>query len=198
MPAASGVKFSGDVAKAIAAGADVVMIGSLFAGTEEAPGEVILFQGRSFKTYRGMGSLGAMREGSRDRYAQDMTASEFNVLDRRIDRLILTAADEPFLEHTMRPLHTIFRRIGWLYHTQIPTGANLLKTIDVHLALIDAVANRHVEAAIAASESGTLTAAAMPRAVRSALDRTRREAPSFTLAQSPMSRESVIPAEKRA
>ena len=66
-----GVKFSGDVAKAIAAGADVVMIGSLFAGTEEAPGEVILFQGRSFKTYRGMGSIGAMREGSRDRYAQE-------------------------------------------------------------------------------------------------------------------------------
>src|SRR6185295_7083137 len=68
-----GVKFSGDVAKAIAAGADVVMIGSLFAGTEEAPGEVILFQGRSFKTYRGMGSIGAMREGSRDRYAQELT-----------------------------------------------------------------------------------------------------------------------------
>jgi len=66
-----GVKFSGDVAKAIAAGADVVMIGSLFAGTEEAPGEVILFQGRSFKTYRGMGSIGAMRRGSRDRYFQD-------------------------------------------------------------------------------------------------------------------------------
>ena len=58
-----GVKFSGDVAKAIASGADTVMIGSLFAGTEEAPGEVILFQGRSFKTYRGMGSIGAMREG---------------------------------------------------------------------------------------------------------------------------------------
>src|SRR6188474_3487400 len=71
-----GVKFSGDVAKAIAAGADVVMIGSLFAGTEEAPGEVILFQGRSFKTYRGMGSIGAMREGSRDRYAQEMAESE--------------------------------------------------------------------------------------------------------------------------
>ena len=58
-----GVKFSGDMAKAIAAGADVVMIGSLFAGTEEAPGEVILYQGRSFKMYRGMGSIGAMREG---------------------------------------------------------------------------------------------------------------------------------------
>ncbi|HXI74741.1 MAG TPA: IMP dehydrogenase [Pyrinomonadaceae bacterium] len=66
-----GVKFSGDMAKAIAAGADVVMIGSLFAGTEEAPGEVILYQGRSFKMYRGMGSIGAMREGSRDRYAQE-------------------------------------------------------------------------------------------------------------------------------
>src|SRR5256714_1292403 len=65
-----GVKFSGDMAKAIAAGADVVMIGSLFAGTEEAPGEVILYQGRSFKMYRGMGSIGAMRESSRDRYSQ--------------------------------------------------------------------------------------------------------------------------------
>src|SRR5213594_3953487 len=71
-----GVKFSGDMAKAIAAGADVVMIGSLFAGTEEAPGEVILYQGRSFKMYRGMGSIGAMREGSRDRYAQEQTEIE--------------------------------------------------------------------------------------------------------------------------
>ena len=71
-----GVKFSGDMAKAIAAGADVVMIGSLFAGTEEAPGEVILYQGRSFKMYRGMGSISAMREGSRDRYAQERTEVE--------------------------------------------------------------------------------------------------------------------------
>jgi IMP dehydrogenase len=80
-----GVKFSGDVAKAIAAGADVVMIGSLFAGTEEAPGEVILFQGRSFKTYRGMGSLGAMREGSRDRYAQEMAESESKLVPEGIE-----------------------------------------------------------------------------------------------------------------
>ena len=65
-----GVRFSGDVAKAIAAGASTVMIGGLFAGTEEAPGEVELFQGRSYKSYRGMGSLGAMQEGSRDRYFQ--------------------------------------------------------------------------------------------------------------------------------
>ncbi len=65
-----GIKYSGDITKAIAAGADCVMIGGLFAGTDESPGEVILYQGRTFKTYRGMGSLGAMAQGS-DRYAQD-------------------------------------------------------------------------------------------------------------------------------
>src|SRR5436309_231717 len=80
-----GVKFSGDVAKAIASGADVVMIGSLFAGTEEAPGEVILFQGRSFKTYRGMGSIGAMREGSRDRYSQEETLNESKLVPEGIE-----------------------------------------------------------------------------------------------------------------
>jgi IMP dehydrogenase len=80
-----GVKFSGDIAKAIAAGADSVMIGSLFAGTEEAPGEVILFQGRSFKTYRGMGSIGAMRKGSSDRYAQEMTESESKYVPEGIE-----------------------------------------------------------------------------------------------------------------
>ena len=66
-----GIRYSGDLAKAIAAGADVVMIGSLLAGTEEAPGEVELFQGRSYKSYRGMGSIGAMKQGSSDRYFQD-------------------------------------------------------------------------------------------------------------------------------
>jgi IMP dehydrogenase len=65
-----GIKYSGDVAKALAAGATTVMIGSLFAGTDEAPGEIILYQGRSYKTYRGMGSIGAMKEGSKDRYFQ--------------------------------------------------------------------------------------------------------------------------------
>jgi IMP dehydrogenase len=66
-----GIKYSGDVAKAIAAGASSVMIGSLFAGTEESPGESILYQGRSFKSYRGMGSIAAMAAGSGDRYAQE-------------------------------------------------------------------------------------------------------------------------------
>ena len=65
-----GVKFSGDVVKALAAGASAVMIGSLFAGTDEAPGEVVLYQGRSYKVYRGMGSIGAMTAGSADRYFQ--------------------------------------------------------------------------------------------------------------------------------
>ncbi len=66
-----GIKFSGDITKAIAAGADCIMIGSLFAGTEESPGDMEIFQGRSFKVYRGMGSIGAMKDGSADRYFQD-------------------------------------------------------------------------------------------------------------------------------
>jgi IMP dehydrogenase len=66
-----GIKYSGDLSKAAAAGADCIMIGSLFAGTEESPGETILYQGRTFKSYRGMGSLGAMAQGSSDRYSQE-------------------------------------------------------------------------------------------------------------------------------
>jgi IMP dehydrogenase len=80
-----GVKFSGDVAKAIASGADSVMIGSLFAGTEEAPGETILFQGRTFKTYRGMGSIGAMKKGSSDRYSQEGTVSDSKYVPEGIE-----------------------------------------------------------------------------------------------------------------
>lgn len=83
-----GVKFSGDIAKAIVAGADSVMIGSLFAGTEEAPGEVILYQGRSFKSYRGMGSLGAMKKGSSDRYAQEGTVSDSKFVPEGIEARI--------------------------------------------------------------------------------------------------------------
>ncbi|MDX9945716.1 MAG: IMP dehydrogenase [Azonexus sp.] len=75
MIADGGIRYSGDIAKAIAAGADTVMLGGLFAGTEEAPGEVELFQGRSYKSYRGMGSLGAMQAGSSDRYFQENTGN---------------------------------------------------------------------------------------------------------------------------
>jgi IMP dehydrogenase len=73
-----GVRYSGDVAKAIVAGADTVMMGSAFAGTDEAPGETILYQGRSYKTYRGMGSIGAMQQGSADRYFQDNSGNNPN------------------------------------------------------------------------------------------------------------------------
>jgi IMP dehydrogenase len=70
-----GIRFSGDIVKAIAAGADCVMLGSLLAGTEESPGETVLYQGRSYKIYRGMGSIDAMREGSSDRYFQEKSAA---------------------------------------------------------------------------------------------------------------------------
>jgi len=76
MIADGGIKFSGDLTKALAGGAQVVMIGSLFAGTEESPGETILYQGRRYKVYRGMGSIDAMREGSADRYAQEAAAEK--------------------------------------------------------------------------------------------------------------------------
>jgi len=66
-----GIRFSGDIVKALAVGADVVMLGSIMAGTEEAPGEIEIYQGRSYKVYRGMGSIGAMKAGSKDRYFQE-------------------------------------------------------------------------------------------------------------------------------
>jgi IMP dehydrogenase/GMP reductase len=89
-----GIKFSGDITKALAAGADTVMIGSLFAGTDESPGETILYQGRTFKAYRGMGSLGAMQQGSRDRYGQDQEmpgklVPEGNRRPRRVQRPVV-------------------------------------------------------------------------------------------------------------
>ena len=80
-----GIRFSGDIAKAIAAGASTIMMGSMFAGTEEAPGEVILYQGRSYKVYRGMGSLGAMQEGAADRYFQDPASNADKLVPEGIE-----------------------------------------------------------------------------------------------------------------
>ena len=84
-----------------------------------------------------------------------MTIGEFNVFDRRIDRIILNAAGESFLEQTLRPLHTIFRRIGWVYHTRIASGANFDPTIDGHLAVFDAIGSRRIDAAVSASDALT-------------------------------------------
>jgi len=85
MIADGGIKYSGDIPKAIAAGADMIMIGSLFAGTEEAPGETILYQGRTYKSYRGMGSIGAMKKGSKDRYFQSEVESEGKLVPEGIE-----------------------------------------------------------------------------------------------------------------
>ncbi|HSA07302.1 MAG TPA: IMP dehydrogenase [Candidatus Gastranaerophilales bacterium] len=83
-----GIKFSGDVIKALAVGASSVMIGGLFAGTEESPGETILYQGRSYKLYRGMGSLGAMKQGSKDRYFQNETENEVKLVPEGIEGMV--------------------------------------------------------------------------------------------------------------
>jgi DNA-binding GntR family transcriptional regulator len=82
-----------------------------------------------------------------------LTLDEFNSLDRRIDALVLEAAGEPFLVHTMRPLHTLYRRIGYIHHRFMPGQADLSGTIDHHLAILAAVANRRVEDAVKASDA---------------------------------------------
>jgi len=100
-----GIKFSGDIVKAIAAGADVVMIGSLFAGTDETPGEIVLYEGRSFKSYRGMGSIEAMKEGSKDRYGQD---------DVNEDAKLVAEGIEGRVPYKGRVADSIFQLIGGL------------------------------------------------------------------------------------
>jgi IMP dehydrogenase len=85
MIADGGIRYSGDIAKAIAAGANTVMMGGLLAGTEEAPGEIELFQGRSYKSYRGMGSLGAMQQGAADRYFQDPASNADKLVPEGIE-----------------------------------------------------------------------------------------------------------------
>jgi len=82
-----------------------------------------------------------------------LTLAEFNSLDRRIDTLILAAAGEPFLEHTLRPLHTLYRRIGFIHHRHMPGQADLGGTVDHHLAVLNHTANRHVDRAVTASDA---------------------------------------------
>ena len=83
-----GIKYSGDLAKAIAAGADAAMLGSLFAGTDESPGEVFLYQGRSYKSYRGMGSIGAMARGSADRYFQQDIKDSLKLVPEGVEGMV--------------------------------------------------------------------------------------------------------------
>lgn len=82
----------------------------------------------------------------------EITLTEFNLLDRRIDQILLAAASEPFLEHTLRPLHTIYRRIGFIHHTHTRGEADLTRTVDCHLSVLNAVANRHLDTALEATD----------------------------------------------
>jgi len=81
---------------------------------------------------------------------EKLTIDRFNLVDRNIDELLIATAGEPFIEHTLRPLHTLFRRIGWLYHTKLARGRSVERSVACHIKLLDAVANRHVEQALKA------------------------------------------------
>lgn len=81
---------------------------------------------------------------------EKLTLDRFNIVDRNIDQLLIATAGEPFVEHTLRPLHTLSRRIGWLYHSKVARGRNLEPSVTCHIELLDAVANRHVEQALKA------------------------------------------------
>ena len=83
-----GIKYSGDLPKAVTAGADCIMIGSLFAGTEESPGDTVLYQGRTYKTYRDMGSIGAMKDGSKDRYFQSEVGDDVKLVPEGIEGMV--------------------------------------------------------------------------------------------------------------
>ena len=115
-----GIRTSGDIAKAIAAGASTVMMGGMFAGTEEAPGEVILYQGRSYKSYRGMGSIGAMQRGSADRYFQDGEKSPDKLVAEGIEGMVPSKG----------PLSTVvFQMVGGLKASLGYCGAKDIPTL---------------------------------------------------------------------
>jgi IMP dehydrogenase len=105
-----GIRYSGDIVKALAVGASCTMIGNLFAGTDESPGELILFQGRSYKEYRGMGSIGAMRRGSRDRYFQD----EFDLEGGRAADKLVPEGIEGRVAHKGSAAAVIYQLVGGL------------------------------------------------------------------------------------
>ena len=124
-----GIKYSGDIAKAIAAGANSVMIGNLFAGTDEAPGEVILFQGRTYKVYRGMGSIEAMKKGSRDRYAQ-------NIGDEMIDAKLVPEGIEGRIPYRGPLGAMIYQLVGGLRAGMGYTGCQTINELRTNVDFI--------------------------------------------------------------
>jgi IMP dehydrogenase len=122
-----GIKFSGDIVKAVAVGADCVMMGSLFAGTEESPGETVLYQGRSYKLYRGMGSVGAMRDGSSDRYFQSRGAEASKLVPEGIEGRV------PY-KGTLSS--TIFQMVGGLRAGMGYCGAGSVRALQDHARFV--------------------------------------------------------------
>jgi IMP dehydrogenase len=124
-----GIRYSGDIAKAIAAGGACVMLGGLFAGTEEAPGEIELFQGRSYKSYRGMGSLGAMQKGSKDRYFQDNEANADKLVPEGIEGRV------PYKGSVLGVLHQLMgglrSSMGYLGAKDIPTFQKTAQFVEI-------------------------------------------------------------------
>ena len=126
-----GVRFSGDISKAIAAGAHTVMLGGLFAGTEEAPGEVELFQGRSYKSYRGMGSLGAMQQGSSDRYFQDDEDSQDKLVPEGVEGRV------PYKGSVIAVIHQL---MGGLRASMGYLGCHGIPTVHDHAEFVEITA----------------------------------------------------------
>jgi IMP dehydrogenase len=123
-----GIKFSGDLTKALAAGAHAVMIGSLFAGTEESPGETILYGGRTYKMYRGMGSLGAMSAGSRDRYFQDTEEEALKLVPEGIEgRVPYKGALAPNIHQLVGGLRAGMGYLGVTDLTELRTKARFIR-----------------------------------------------------------------------
>ncbi|MBI5875556.1 MAG: IMP dehydrogenase, partial [Deltaproteobacteria bacterium] len=122
-----GIKFSGDMVKAIAAGADSIMIGGLFAGTDESPGETVLYQGRTYKMYRGMGSIEAMKKGSKDRYFQDDVESELKLVPEGIEGRV---------PHKGAVSSTIFQLIGGLKSGMGYCGSRTISELQKNAKLV--------------------------------------------------------------
>ena len=128
MIADGGIRYSGDICKAIAAGADAVMLGGLFAGTEEAPGEVELFQGRSYKSYRGMGSIGAMAAGAADRYFQDSASNVDKLVPEGIEGRV------PYKGSVLAVIHQL---MGGLRSSMGYLGCATIKDMHEHAAFVE-------------------------------------------------------------
>ena len=130
-----GIRYSGDVAKAVASGASVIMAGGLFAGTEESPGDVELYQGRTYKAYRGMGSLGAMDKGSKDRYFQDDVTDNEKLVPEGIEgRVAYKGSLAPVVHQLMGGLKASMGYVGCATIEKMKTEPEMVKITNAGMA----------------------------------------------------------------